>query len=249
LISQIANTEENVLVFGETGVGKTLIIQHLYHISKRFGKPLIKISCADLIKDLLENNMLNCKQNPYIDHQFEKQPILEQARGGILVLDEIADIPLTILSKLLQIIEGDDYSQPDNLLKSSKAEVWIIAISTFNYDEATIRNNTNQDLYYKSFNTKIMVEPIRRRPEDIPHLISHYVKQYKKDLVGRNIKGPKASSIGRMIKYKWPGNVRELQNIIKRILIFGDNEEAFKYTIVPFDDGPTRFNKNLDRFY
>jgi two-component system response regulator AtoC len=188
--------------------------------------------------------MLNCEKNPHSDGQFEKQAILEQARGGVLVLDDIADIPFTLLSKLLQIIEGDRHSQPYNLIQSLKSDIWIITI--YNNDVAAIKNRTDQDSYFKLFNTKIVVEPIRQRPEDIPHLIRHYVKKYKKDLPGINIKDSTASFIGRMINYEWPGNIRELQNIIKRVLIIGDNEEAFKYTVVPFDDGPACFNKNMD---
>jgi DNA-binding NtrC family response regulator len=248
LIDQAANSEESVLVCGETGVGKDLIVQHLYHRSKRFGKPFVKISCLNLTKNLLESTMFNYELGTYSDDQLEKQPILERVRGGVLFLDEIGEMPLTLQSKLLQIIQSDDYSLSLNSVKPSKADVWVITATSRNLEEAAIKEKFRQDLYCRLSNTKIVIEPLRRRPEDIPLLIRHYVKQYKKELAGGKIKGPRKSSIRRMIKYQWPGNVRELQNIVKRILIFGDNEKAFKYTIAPFDDEPIPFSNNMDRF-
>lgn len=248
LINQAANTEESVLVCGETGVGKDLIVQHLYHKSKRFGKPFVKISCLNLTKNLLERNIFNYKLKKCSDDQFEKQPILERVRGGVLFLGEIDKMPLTLLSKLLQIIQSDGYSLSLNSVKPSKADIWVITATSRNFEEAAIKDNFRQDLYCRILNTKIIIEPLRRRPEDIPLLIRHYVKKFKKELAGGKIKGPRKSSIRRMIRYQWPGNVRELQNIVKRILIFGDNEKAFKYTIVPFDDEPIPFSNNMDRF-
>jgi two-component system response regulator AtoC len=236
LIHQIAKTEENVLVFGERGVGKDLIAQNLYLRSKRVGKPFIKINCALVAGTALENEIFGYEPNIPGDFQTKKRSVLERVKGGVLFLDKIGEIPLTIQTKFFQLLQRGDCSPPLDSEKPLKTNVWIIAATSRDLEDDVIAGKFRQDLFCCLSTKKILLEPLRKRPEDIPYLIQHYVQHYVKGLNSAKLKGPKKNSIRRMVEYHWPDNVRELQSIVQRIMIFGDNEAAYQYRTPVFND-------------
>jgi len=227
LIQKVAPNEPTTLVYGETGVGKELVVQALYEKSKRFGKPFVKVNCAAVPDTLLESEMFGYEQGAFTGAQKKKRGIFEQAQGGVLFLDEIGEMPLVVQPKLLHVLQSGDYT-PLGSEESLKADVWVIAATNRDLKEAAVTGKFRQDLYYRLTTIKILIEPLRRRPEDIPHLIHHYLQQYAQQLKGTRIQVPSKKSIERLVTYHWPGNVRELQNVLKRIVIFGDNEKAFE---------------------
>jgi len=236
LIHQIAKTEENVLVFGERGVGKDLIAQNLYLRSKRVGKPFVKINCALVAGTALENEIFGYEPTIQSDFQMKKRGVLERVKGGVLFLDKIDEIPLTLQTKFFQLLQRGDCTPPLDSEKALKTNVWIIAATSRDLEDDVIAGKFNQDLFCYLSTKKILIEPLRKRPEDIPYLIQHYMQHYANGLNVEKIKGPKKRSIRRMVEYHWPGNVRELQSIVQRIMIFGDNEAVYQYRTPVLND-------------
>ena len=208
----------------------------MYLRSKRVGKPFVKINCELVAGTALENEIFG--PEPTIQSEFEvkKGGVLEQVKGGVLFLDKIDEIPLTLQTKFFQLLQRGNCTPPLDSEKALKTNVWIMAATSRDLEDDIVAGKFNQDLFCYLSTKKILIEPLRKRPEDIPYLIQHYVKHYAKGLNVEKIKGPKKKSIRRMVEYHWPGNVKELQSIVQRIIIFGDNKAVFQYRFPVLDD-------------
>ena len=224
LIDQVADTGLNTIVYGETGVGKELVVQNLYQKSTRVGKPFVKVNCAALPDTLLESEMFGYEQGAFTGADRRKRGKFEQASGGLLFLDEIGDMSLPLQAKLLHVLQGGDFS-PLGSEKSVKMGAWVIVATNHDLETDMANGNFREDLYYRLSTIKIHVEPLRNRPEDIPHLIDHYVKAYTAQFEGKQLLTPSPKTIERLAAYHWPGNIRELQNVLKRLMILGNGED------------------------
>ena len=225
LIDQIADTGLNTIIYGETGVGKELIAERLYQKSNRTGKPFVKVNCAALPDTLLESEMFGYERGAFTGADHSKRGKFEQAHGGILFLDEIGDMSFPLQSKLLHVLQGGDFT-PLGSEKTVSTDTWVIAATNHELEHDMQNGEFREDLYYRLSTIKIFIEPLRNRPEDIPHLIEHYIKEYTTMFGDKKIQLPGQNTITKMSSYHWPGNVRELQNVLKRILILGEGEET-----------------------
>ncbi len=224
LIDQVADTGLNTVVYGETGVGKELVVQNLYQKSTRAGKPFVKVNCAALPDTLLESEMFGYEQGAFTGAERRKRGKFEQASGGVLFLDEIGDMSLPLQAKLLHVLQGGDFS-PLGSEKTVKMGAWVIAATNHELENDMANGDFREDLYYRLSTIKIHIEPLRNRPEDIPHLIDHYVKMYTAQFDGKELLTPSPETIGKLTAYHWPGNIRELQNVLKRLMILGNGED------------------------
>ncbi|MCK4988347.1 MAG: sigma-54-dependent Fis family transcriptional regulator, partial [Desulfobacterales bacterium] len=177
LIDQIADTDLNTIIYGETGVGKELIVQCLYNKSNRIGKPFVKVNCAALPDTLLESEMFGYEQGAFTGADRRKRGKFEQAHGGVLFLDEIGDMSFPLQSKLLHVLQGGDFT-PLGSEKTVTTDTWVIAATNHELEHDMQNGEFREDLYYRLSTIKIFIEPLRNRPEDIPHLIEHYIKEY-----------------------------------------------------------------------
>jgi len=225
LIDQIADTELNTVIYGETGVGKELIAECLYDKSNRNGKPFIKVNCAALPDTLLESEMFGYERGAFSGAERRKRGKFEQAHGGVLFLDEIGDMSLQLQSKLLHVLQGGDFT-PLGSENAVTTNTWIIAATNHELKKDIQKGTFREDLYYRLNIIKIYIEPLRNRPEDIPHLIEHYLEEYTRTFSHKKIQLPNQNTIMKMSNYQWPGNIRELQNVLKRIMILGEGEET-----------------------
>jgi two-component system response regulator AtoC len=225
LIDQIADTGLNTIIYGETGVGKELIVQCLYQKSNRVGKPFVKVNCAALPDTLLESEMFGYEQGAFTGADRRKRGKFEQAHSGVLFLDEIGDMSLPLQSKLLHVLQGGDFT-PLGSEKAVTTDTWVIAATNHELEQDMQNGEFREDLYYRLSTIKIYIEPLRNRPEDIPHLIDHYIKEYTNMFGDKKLQHPNQRTITKMATYRWPGNVRELQNVLKRIMILGEGEET-----------------------
>jgi transcriptional regulator with GAF, ATPase, and Fis domain len=223
LISRVADTELNALVYGETGVGKELVVHNLYQKSNRFGKPFVKVNCAALPDTLLESEMFGYERGAFTGAQHKMRGKFEQTNGGVLFLDEIGDMSLGLQSKLLHALQDGTFT-PLGSEKSFKTDTWVIAATNHDLKQDLLEGKFRQDLYYRLTTITIHIEPLRKRPEDIPYLIKYYTKKYALRYNGNQPKTLSQGVLDRLSTYHWPGNVRELQNILKRIMIFGVDE-------------------------
>jgi transcriptional regulator with PAS, ATPase and Fis domain len=225
LIEQVADTGLNTIIYGETGVGKELVVQCLYQKSDRVGKPFVKVNCAALPDSLLESEMFGYEQGAFTGAERRKRGKFEQAHGGVLFLDEIGDMSMRLQSKLLHVLQGGDFT-PLGSEKLVKTDTWVVAATNHELEKDMQIGEFREDLYFRLSTIKIYIEPLRKRPEDIPILIDHYVNEYTNQFDGKKLVRPSSMTIDRLAAYHWPGNVRELQNILKRLMILGEDEET-----------------------
>ncbi len=231
LIDHVAETGFNVIVCGETGVGKELVVSSLYQKSNRLGKPFVKVNCAALPDTLLESEMFGYERGAFTGAIRTRRGKFEQAHEGVLFLDEIGDMSLPLQSKLLHVLQGGDFT-PLGSEKPFKTDVWVIAATNRNLRREVEAGRFRNDLYYRLATISINIEPLRNRPEDIPVLIDYYTHRYSQEFDRAEMGGLSVEAVTQLSSYDWPGNVRELQNILQRIVVLGESEETIDSMLV-----------------
>jgi two-component system response regulator AtoC len=225
LIGKVAKTGENILICGETGVGKDLVAQNLYHQSNRVGKPFIKLNCAGLTESLFEID-ISCFEQTANNEAFQKKSrLFEKINGGILYLDNIDLLSTSHQLKILPFMENDDHPILDLI---SPVSVDVCVISSTNQDlKKRVKEGTfNERLYFRLSTVRIDVDPLRERPEDIPFLIDYYYKIYASKNNNQIRVIHDREVMEKLCAYHWPGNVRELQNLLKRIIFLEGKIES-----------------------
>ena len=231
LIDHVAQTGFNVIVCGETGVGKELVVTQLVQKSNRIGKPYVKVNCAALPDTLLESEMFGYERGAFTGAIRTRRGKFEQAHGGVLFLDEIGDMSLPLQSKLLHVLQGGDFS-PLGSEKQVQTDVWVIAATNRNLAADVERGNFRDDLYYRLSTITITIQPLRSRPEDIPALLDYYIRKFSTELGRKQTTVLSEAAFARLCAYPWPGNVRELQNVLQRIIVLGEGEETLEGMLI-----------------
>jgi len=217
LINKAAETDANVLIFGETGTGKELVAKMIHFKSKRNSGPYVPINCSALPETLIESEFFGYAKGAFTGAFQDKPGKLEMAHGGTLFLDEIGDMPLSMQAKFLRVIEE---KRIQRLGDSTWRETDFRLISATNKSlEKLIKEGKfRDDLYYRIKVIEIKIPPLRERREDIPLLIDYYIQKKKAEFGISYVEiSPEAYSL--LLLYDYPGNVRELQNIIESALL------------------------------
>lgn len=223
VINHVANTGLNTVIYGESGVGKEVVAQELYQKSPRNGQPFIKVNCAALPDGLLESELFGYEKGAFTGADKKTRGKFELAHKGVLMLDEIGDMSLPLQAKLLHVLQGGQFA-PLGSEKEVNTDTWVIAATNHDLEQSIEDGKFREDLYYRLNIIKIYIKPLRERPEDIPHLIDYYLKEYSLLYNTSNVVQPSKQVIAELSSYNWPGNVRELQNVLKRMLVLGDAE-------------------------
>jgi transcriptional regulator with PAS, ATPase and Fis domain len=223
LIARVAHTGLNVVITGESGVGKEVVAHQLYKQSPRAGKPFIKINCAALPETLLESELFGHDRGAFTGAVKKKRGKFELSHQGTLLLDEIGDMPFALQAKLLRALQSGEII-PLGSEKEIIVDTWVIATTNQELERHIAQQRFREDLYYRLNTISIYVPPLRERPEDIPVLIDYYVKRYASKYLS-DVSLDRAT-IKELTAHSWPGNVRELQNVLKRILVLGDSEKV-----------------------
>ena len=227
LINHVANTCLNVLITGETGVGKEVVAQSLYSESARSSKNFVKINCAALPETLLESELYGFEKGAFTGAHKKRPGKFQTADKGVLFLDEIGDMPLSLQSKMLHVLQSGEFS-PLGSDQEFKTDVWVIAATNHNLEESIFKKTFREDLFYRLNIIKIDIPPLRERKEDIPSLIEYYFKLYKSEYPDNHGSRPEAETLEKLCNYQWPGNVRQLQNCIKKQMILNSWEKIFE---------------------
>jgi two-component system, NtrC family, response regulator AtoC len=225
LIEHVSDTGLNVIISGESGVGKEVVAQNLYHNSKRKNKPFIKVNCAALPDGLLESELFGFERGAFTGADRKKRGKFELAHQGVLFLDEIGDMSLTLQSKLLHVLQSGEFA-PLGSEREVKSDAWVIAATNQELEKKVGKGLFREDLYYRLNIIKIYIPPLRKRPEDIPLLIDHFIKKYNSQFDKKNLSKPGSDDMEKLISYNWPGNVRELQNVLKGCMVMGNWKEV-----------------------
>jgi transcriptional regulator with PAS, ATPase and Fis domain len=226
-IKHVAGTGVNVVICGESGVGKEVVALTLYHNSPRKGEPFVKVNCAAIPDGLLESELFGYERGAFTGAQRKRRGKFELANGGVLFLDEIGDMPLMLQSKMLHVLQNGEFA-PLGSEKDVKTDSWIIAATNHKLEQDTKNGKFREDLYYRLNIININIPPLRNRIEDIPPLIDYFVERYTSQFNGQQLLKPSNSVIEKLMEYHWPGNVRELQNVLKRLLFLGDAEKIIE---------------------
>ena len=224
LINHVADTGLNVIITGESGVGKEVVAQNLSFESSRKDKPFIKVNCAAIPDGLLESELFGFERGAFTGADRNKRGIFELAHQGVIFLDEIGDMSLSLQSKLLHVLQSGEFS-PLGSERNIRSDAWFIASTNRELKKKVKEGLFREDLYYRLTTIKIHIPPLRNRSEDIPLLIDYYIKKYASQFDGKNISKPDIFSMERLMSYSWPGNVRELQNILKNCIVIGNWEK------------------------
>ena len=230
MINKVAGTGFSILVCGETGVGKEVVVRQLYQKSDRSEKPFVKVNCAALPDTLTESELFGYEQGAFTGASHRMRGKFEQTKGGVLFLDEIGDMPIGLQSKLLHALQDGEFI-PLGSEKTVKSNAWIIAATNRDLKKDLEKGKFRQDLYFRLSTVTIDIDPLRKRPEDIPYLIDYYTQIYATKLNGNLPLFLSKHIIDKLSAYHWPGNVRELQNVISRIMVLGESEENIKEII------------------
>lgn len=221
LIERVSGSGLNVLISGESGVGKEVVASSLYERSPRSGMPFIKVNCAAMPEGLLESELFGYEPGAFTGALKRKRGKFELSSGGVLILDEIGDMPLSLQAKLLLVLQGGEVS-PLGSERSIKTDCWTICITNHNLNEDIRHRRFREDLFYRINAINIDIPPLRKRKEDIGPLIDYYLGRYRHRF---GVKGELSKSVvKKLAEYDWPGNVRELQNVLQRMLVTDDPE-------------------------
>jgi len=218
LISKVAPSGENILICGETGVGKDHVAQSLYHHSNRIGKPFAKLNCADRTESVFEIDISCIDQTGTKKASEKKSRLLENINGGILYLDNIDLLPAAHQLEILAFIQNDDHPVID-LKTPAPLDVCILSSTNQDLEKLVKEGKFNERLYFRLNTVRIDITPLRERPEDIPVLIGYYLENYSSANNGHKKMALDRPIIDELCAYHWPGNVRELQNLLKRIML------------------------------
>jgi len=216
-VEQIAATDTNVLVLGETGTGKELVARAIHGLSLRKQRALVKMNCAALPSNLIESELFGHEKGAFTGAHSKRLGRFEVSDGATLFLDEIGELPLELQPKLLRVIENGEFER----LGSSdtiKVDVRIIAATNRNLEEEVHKGRFREDLWYRLNIFPITMPPLRDRLTDIPLLVRFYINKISKRL-GKSIEMVPVGIMDTLQKYHWPGNIRELENVLERAVI------------------------------
>jgi PAS domain S-box-containing protein len=216
-IELVAPTDASVLIHGESGTGKELVAREIHRHSQRKNKPMIKVNCATIPKDLYESEFFGHVKGAFTGAVKDRIGRFEAAEGGSIFLDEVGEIPLDLQSKLLRILQDGEYERLGED-KTRKVDVRIIAATNKHLLEEVRGNRFRDDLFYRLNVFPIQVAPLRDRREDIQLLVTHFIEKLSRKL---NVPPPQLTqaNILDLQSYDWPGNVRELENAVERAII------------------------------
>ena len=223
LAERVAETAANVLITGESGVGKDALGFYVHRQSSRSAQSFVKIDCATLPAGLLEAELFGYERGAFTGAVEEKPGRLEAAHLGTLVLDEIAQLSLESQAKLLRVIETREFERLGGR-RTIKVDARLVALTNVDLADAVKRQTFREDLYYRLDVVHIVVPPLRERAEDLPQLAQSFVNTYAAKH-GRPARELSASALRLLGQYDFPGNVRELANTIERAVIVSTGKE------------------------
>jgi len=229
-VAQVSDLPANILIEGESGTGKELIARAIHSSSARAAGPFIPINCAAIPETLLESELFGYVRGAFTDARKDRPGLFREASGGMVFLDEISEMPLTLQTKLLRVLE-DKEVRPLGANQSEKVDTRVLSASNRNLDELVRNGKFRQDLYYRLNVIRIELPALRHRSDDIPLLVKHFIDKFA-DGARRNVEGMREEALAALKGYDWPGNIRELEHTIERAVLLG------KETLVGLEDLP-----------
>jgi DNA-binding NtrC family response regulator len=219
MIQRIAPMPSTVLIEGESGTGKEVAARALHNLSMRSGRAFVPVNCAAIPGSLIESELFGHVKGAFTDARADRNGLFYYAHGGTLFLDEIGDLPLTMQTKLLRVLE-ERRIRPVGSEREVPVDVRIVAASNRSLAAEVAAGRFRKDLFYRLDVVNLVIPPLRERPEDVPVLARHFAAQLAQQL-GVPAVAVTVDVAQRLMGYSWPGNARELRNLVERALILG----------------------------
>jgi two-component system response regulator AtoC len=220
IIEQVADTDITVLIRGESGTGKEVVARTLYQLSGRREQPFVKVNCAALPSELLESELFGFEKGAFTGAHKRKLGKFEYANHGTIFLDEISEMHPSLQAKLLQVLQDGEFSRLGSE-SDVNVDTRIIAATNRNLEDAVADGTFREDLYYRLNVVTVQLPPLRDRKDAVPLLVEQFLQtnneQYRKEVTHLS---PETMEI--FAKYHWPGNVRELENLVRRMVVLGN---------------------------
>jgi len=221
LVERVAPTDANVLLLGESGVGKEVMANQIHGLSKRAGRSLVKLNCAAFPANMIEGELFGYVKGAFTGAVADFPGMIAEANQGTLFLDEIAEMPAELQTRFLRVLQEREF-RPLGSTKTIPANFRLVAATNRPAAEAVRTGALRQDLYYRLNTFQIEIPPLRERREDIPALISTFVQRFALQL-GKPEPTIAAEAFDLLLNYGWPGNIRELQNAIEYSVVLADH--------------------------
>ena len=243
LVTQVAPTDANVLITGESGTGKELIAAEIFRLSKRSGKPFLKVNCAALPESVIESELFGHEKGAFTGAISQHKGRFEMADSGTIFLDEIGELPPQLQVKLLRVIQEREIERVGGS-QTIKVDVRIIAASNRNLEDEVKAGRFREDLFYRLNVFMLHMPPLRQRKSDIMLLADYFTEKYA-EKNSKLIKRISSLAIDLLTNYHWPGNVRELENCIERAVILSKDMVIHSYNLPPSLQSPASTNTEL----
>ncbi|MCL2186272.1 MAG: sigma-54 dependent transcriptional regulator [Treponema sp.] len=238
MINKVASTKASILITGESGVGKELVANAIHELSARKDQPFVKVHCAALSSTLLESELFGHEKGSFTGALSQRRGRFELASGGTLFLDEIGEIDQNLQIKLLRVLQEKKFERVGGE-KTIEVDVRIIAATNKDLKAEIEKGNFREDLYFRLNVVNILVPPLRERKDDIPLLITSFIKEFAQEN-GKSIDSIHEKARSRLYAYDWPGNIRELRNCMESAVVMCQSN------MITVDDLPPAFRSTSD---
>ena len=216
-VGRVAPQDVTVLIQGESGTGKELVARAVYHYSKRAQGPFLAVNCAAIPENLLESELFGHEKGAFTGADRRRIGKFEQASGGTLFLDEIGDMTPLTQTKILRVLQGQEFERVGGN-ELIRADVRVIAATNRNLEKMVAEGTFRGDLFYRLNVYTIHLPPLRERGDDLKLLVEHFVRRFSRELE-KDVRDVSPEAMDLLCRYPWPGNVRELQSVIKQALL------------------------------
>jgi transcriptional regulator with GAF, ATPase, and Fis domain len=233
-VEMVAPTDANVLIQGESGTGKELIARAIHHRSSRSARPLVKVNCASIPRDLFESECFGHVRGAFTGAVRDRVGRFQLADRGTILLDEVGEIPLDLQTKLLRVLQEGEFERVGEE-STRRVNVRVLAATNRDLRAEVAAGRFRLDLFYRLSVFPIQVPPLRERQDDIPALLSQFLRAASSRL-HRNVPKVPQRELAKLLDYPWPGNIRELQHVVERAVILAPPEGAVRFEVAPFVD-------------
>lgn len=212
-VAKVAVRDTSVLITGESGTGKELIAQAIHHNSSRRHHKFVALNCGGMPENILESELFGYRKGAFTGATENRKGLLETADGGTLFLDEVGNLPMNMQKTLLRFLQEREFRRLGETA-STKVDVRLISATNSDLKAAVTEGTFREDLFYRFNVINLHLPPLRERPEDIPLLVSHFIRQQNATF-GTSFKGLTPEALEAARSYEWPGNIRQLRNVIE----------------------------------
>ena len=223
LITAMAPSEANVLITGESGVGKEVIANVIHNRSRRAEKPMVKLNCSAFPQTMIEGELFGYMKGAFTGATNDFRGMIAEAEGSTLFLDEISEMPAELQTRFLRVLQEREF-RPLGSTKTLKADFRVVAATNRPVQQALVENRLRSDLYYRLNTFQIELPPLRERKEDIPPLVATFLKSFARQL-GKAEPAISPEAFQKLLDYGWPGNVRELQNAMEYAVVLARQDQ------------------------